>query len=135
MIIQLASFNSIICKSSNISNESPTTQIWHLYVDSTWTSLNFYLTLGFGCALSFITWFNIWWTMWDQLNQVFNAHGTYNQSSTFWWYPNKFGSSQVRCNILRHRLSMSSRMLCNAYDDMSSFSARSKHQRCYIYLG
>ena len=22
-------------------------------------------------------------------------------------------------------------MLCNAYDDMSSFSARSKHQRCY----
>ena len=23
-------------------------------------------------------------------------------------------------------------MLCNAYDDMSSFSARSKHQRCYI---
>ena len=24
-------------------------------------------------------------------------------------------------------------MLCNAYDDMSNFSARSKHQRCYIY--
>ena len=23
-------------------------------------------------------------------------------------------------------------MLCNAYDDMSNFSARSKHQRCYI---
>jgi hypothetical protein len=22
-------------------------------------------------------------------------------------------------------------MLCNAYDDMSNFSARSKHQRCY----
>ena len=22
-------------------------------------------------------------------------------------------------------------MLCNAYDDLSSFSARSKHQRCY----
>ena len=25
-------------------------------------------------------------------------------------------------------------MLCNAYDDMSNFSARSKHQRCYIDL-
>ena len=24
-------------------------------------------------------------------------------------------------------------MLCNAHDDMSSFSARSKHQRCYIH--
>ena len=23
------------------------------------------------------------------------------------------------------------RILCNAYDDMSNFSARSKHQRCY----
>ena len=23
-------------------------------------------------------------------------------------------------------------MLCNAFDDMSSFNARSKHQRCYI---
>ena len=23
------------------------------------------------------------------------------------------------------------RLLCNAYDDMSNFSARSKHQRCY----
>ena len=26
-------------------------------------------------------------------------------------------------------------MLCNAYDDMSNFSARSKHQRCYTNLG
>ena len=25
-------------------------------------------------------------------------------------------------------------MLCNAYDDMSSFSARSKHQRCYTLV-
>ena len=25
-------------------------------------------------------------------------------------------------------------MLCNAYDDMPSFSARSKHQRCYNIL-
>ena len=25
-------------------------------------------------------------------------------------------------------------MLCNAYDDMSNFSIRSKHQRCYIFL-
>ena len=25
-------------------------------------------------------------------------------------------------------------MLCNAHDDMSNFSIRSKHQRCYIEL-
>ena len=25
-------------------------------------------------------------------------------------------------------------MLCNAYDDMSIFSAMSKHQRCYKYM-
>ena len=48
------------------------------------------------------------------LNQASNADGTYNQSSTFWWYPNKFGSSQVRSNILRRSLSMSSGMFCNS---------------------
>ena len=114
MIIQLASFNSNICKSSNISNESPTTWNLHLYVVAHLDFTQFSLGIGFVCALGFITWFNIWWTIWDQLNQVFNADGTYKQSPTFWWYPNKFGSSQVRSDILRQSLSMSSGMFCNS---------------------
>ena len=40
---------------------------WHL--DFT----QFSLGIGFGCALSFITWLNMWWTMWDQFNQASNA--------------------------------------------------------------
>ena len=113
MIIQLASFNSYLCKPSNISNKSSATCTWHLYVDSSWTSLSCH-----GIGIMIIA-FQYLAQSHDQhneyhLNQASNAHGTYTHLSTFWWYPNKVGSSQVRSNILRHNLSMNSGMFCNS---------------------
>ena len=113
MIIQLASFNSILCKPSNIPINHQQLDTMHLYVDSSWTSLSCH-----GIGIRIITCQYLAQSH-DQhneylSNQAFNAHGTYKHSSTFWWYPNKFGSSQVRSNILRHSLSISSGMFAIA---------------------
>ena len=85
MIIQLASFNSIICKSSNISNESPTTWIIALVWCST-----------FGLH-SIITWHWVWMctklhnltqyvmnNVWS-IESSLQCHGTYNHSSLPSW--------------------------------------------------
>ena len=68
-------------------NKSFTIWMLHLCVDSSWTSLSCHgiriMIIAFQCFAQLCDQQNEY-----HLNQDSNADGTYNHSSTFWWYPN-----------------------------------------------